>query len=152
MKHKMNRLILCLIIIFALAIAFFPFTTTEVISGKGHVLTLEKEKIGDCELFIEIKDVKSLLMRYRKSFSFVLDGTEFSEFDTYHDDGPIDGWCSIGQMYYDLTISSFDFCLLVYGTDLSYAALVHKEKIYFINPEENMPFSEIPYQHISAKN
>ena len=115
MKHKMNRLILCLIIIFALAIAFFPFTTTEVISGKGHVLTLEKEKIGDCELFIEIKDVKSLLMRYRKSFSFVLDGTEFSEFDTYHDDGPVDGWCAIHQTYYDLTISSFDFCLLVYG-------------------------------------
>ena len=54
MKKKLS---LAFAIIVILSVVFFPMTTTHRISGDGDILTPQKEKIGTCELEIEIKEV-----------------------------------------------------------------------------------------------
>lgn len=140
----------CFIVILMLSIVLFPIKTTKVISGDGHILTFDKEKIGDCEISIEIKEIHSLIFHYRKTFSFVLDGDIFSEFDAPAFIESRDGVCSISQMYYDKTKHRFELYVLIYDRDLSYAAIAQDENMYFINPDENMPFSEIPFVKVPA--
>lgn len=60
-----------------ITIILFPIATNHVISGNGHVLTADKEKLGDCELSIEIKEVSARVFYYSKRFLFVFDGSTF---------------------------------------------------------------------------
>ena len=46
------------------------------------IFTPQKEKIGTCELEIEIKEVSSLLFCYKKSFTFAVDDNFVEEFET----------------------------------------------------------------------
>ena len=68
-----KKLALAIAIIVVFSVVFFPMTTTHSISGSGDILTPQKEKIGTCELEIEIKEVSSLLFCYKKSFTFAVD-------------------------------------------------------------------------------
>lgn len=111
---------------------FFPITTTNSVSGEGQVRTTTEDILGACELSLEIKEVKSLLFCYKKSFSFVLDGHIFSEFfDSSHDETG-DGLCLISQMYYDKGKNSLAPCSLVYQDDLSNFVLHLNEKLYIL--------------------
>lgn len=111
---------------------FFPITTVHSVSGEGQVRTTADEILGDCELSLEIKEVKSLLFCYKKSFSFVLDGHTFSEFvDSTHDETS-DGLCLISQMYYDKEKSSLAPCSLAYRDDLSNFVLRFSERLYIL--------------------
>lgn len=126
------------------AVLFFPIRKTSSISGDGAVLTTDKEKIGDCTLSIEIREVTSLAVRYRKTFSFVVDGKQVSEFQSAYASETGDGLCFISQMYYDEQEDRMAGCELVYQEDLSYAVIHWNNQLYFITDGTQMPYSEIP--------
>ncbi len=79
-------------------VLFFPIRKTSGISGDGAVLTTDKEKIGDCTLSIEIQEVTSLAVRYRKTFSFVVDGERVCEFQSAYASETGGGLCFISLM------------------------------------------------------
>ncbi len=138
LKYFIPALLLIAIII------FFPIRKTSGISGDGAVLTTDKEKIGDCTLSIEIREVTSLAVRYRKTFSFVVDGERVSEFRSAYASETSDGLCSISQMYYDAQEDRMAGCQLVYQEDLSYAVIYWNDQLYFITNGTQMPYSAIP--------
>ncbi len=115
-----------------ITLVFFPITTTNSVSGEGQVRTTTEDVLGDCELSLEIKEVKCLLFCYRKSFSFVLDGHIFSEFVDSTYDETSDGLCLISQMYYDKGKNSLSSCSLAYQDDLSNFVLHLNEKLYIL--------------------
>ena len=59
-----KKLVLAMIIIFAVTALFFPVSATHIISGDGDILTLQKEKVGDCRLRVEIKEISSLMVHF----------------------------------------------------------------------------------------
>jgi len=126
------------------AVLFFPVRKTYSISGDGAVLTTDKEKIGDCTLSIEVQEVTSLAVRYRKTFSFMIDGKQVSKFQSSHASETGGGLCFISQMYYDGQEDRMDSCELVYQEDLSYAVIHWNDRLYFLPNGTQMPYSEIP--------
>lgn len=127
-----KKLITCGCIVLLVALIFFPVTTTSSVSGKGQVRTTNEDILGDCELSFEIKEVKSLLFCYKKSFSFVLDGYIFSKIvDSYYDE-TYDGLCIITQMYFDEEKNRLAPCSLAYRDDLSNFVLRFNEKLYIL--------------------
>lgn len=126
------------------AVLFFPVRKTYSISGDGAVLTTDKEKIGDCTLSIEVQEVTSLAVRYRKTFSFMIDGEQVSKFQSSHASETGGGLCFISQMYYDAQKDSMASCELVYQEDLSYAVIYWNDRLYFLPNGTQMPYSEIP--------
>lgn len=139
---KTKYFILALLLI--AAVLFFPVRKTSSISGDGAVLTTGKEKVGDCTLSIEIQEVRSLAVRYRKTFSFVVDGERVSEFRSAYASETSDGLCFISQMYYDAQEDRMASCALVYQEDLSYAVIYWNDRLYFITNGAQLPYSEIP--------
>ncbi len=137
-KYLIPALLLIAVVI------FFPVRKTSGISGDGAVLTTDKEKIGDCTLSIEIQEITSLAVRYRKTFSFVVDGKPVCEFQSAGASETGDGLCSISQMYYDEQENSMSVCSLVYQEDLSYAVIYWNDRLYFLPNGTQMPYSEIP--------
>ncbi len=138
LKYLIPALLLIAIVI------FFPIRKTSGISGDGAVLTTDKEKVGDCTLSIEIQEITSLAVRYRKTFSFVVDGERISEFQSAYASETVDGLCYISQMYYDGQEDRMAGCELVYQEDLSYAVIYWNDRLYFITNGTQMPYSEIP--------
>ena len=138
---KKKNIIVVLMVI--LIVLFFPVSTTHIISGDGEILTLQKEKIGNCKLEIEISEISSLLICYKKSFSYVLDGKAREEFSTtsYSEADEI---CFISQMYYDEELDEMNMCSLTFKKDLSYAVLDLGTTYYFINNGSDMTYSELP--------
>lgn len=127
-----RKVIIYCIIAFIIIILVFPITTTQVISGDGQVMTIDEEKIGDCELSINIKEIRSLIFCYSKSFSCVLDGRSFSGFGRSHHDETDDGLCLISQMYYDEDENAMNPCSLAYQKDLSHFEIYLDKKIYVL--------------------
>lgn len=125
-----NKLIVCSCIVLLVVVTFFPTTTTHFASGNGQVLTSNEEKIGNCKLSLEIKEVKSLLFCYKKSFSFVLDEYIFPESVSSTYDETDGGICFISQIYYDKDKNRLSSCSLAYQDDLSYFVLQFNEKLY----------------------
>ena len=119
MKKKLS---LAFAIIVILSVVFFPMTTTHRISGDGDILTPQKEKVGTCKLEIEIKEVSSLLFRYKKSFTFAIDDNFVEEFETTSN-SETDKICFISQMYYNNETDEMCVASLTYPGDLSYAIL-----------------------------
>ena len=118
-------------------------TTTHSISGSGDILTPQKEKIGTCELEIEIKEVSSLLFCYKKSFTFAVDDNFVEEFETTsHSEA--DEIYLISQMYYEKEADKMNLASLIYPNDLSYAVLNLDANYYFINNGANISHSELP--------
>lgn len=138
-----KKFVLAFIIIIALIVIFFPVPTKHIISGDGDVLTLQKEKIGTCELEVEIKEVSSLAVCYRRSFSFFLDGKTVEMFSTtsYSE---ADGLCLLSQMYYNEKMDMMTLASLIYPKDLSYVVLDLGSNYYFINNGSNLVNAELP--------
>lgn len=126
-----------------IVVLFFPYTMTNVLSGDGSVLTLEKEKIGECTLSIKIKEVRCLLGRYSKRFSFCLNGDDYEDFSTstYNE---VDTWNMISQLYYHKEEDRFDLCVLIFAKDLSYAVIRTDENLYFLNNGSSITYSQLP--------
>lgn len=150
---KRRLLLAGILLLCVAAVLFFPITKTRTISGSGVVLTKDKEKIGDCTLTLEIRETGSLAADYRRHFSFVLhDGQTTEEYDTKkalqgrtfvdrHD-----GVCMIASMYSGYrTGYKVVRCDLLYAEDLSYAALLWEDRLYYLPNGTDMPYSEIPW-------
>ncbi|MDO5400254.1 MAG: hypothetical protein Q4F17_04635 [Eubacteriales bacterium] len=138
--------------ILAAAVLFFPIKRTYTLSGDGAVLTLGKEKVGDCTMSVEIQELKSLAMSYRKTFSFVLDGVEspsdFIHFDDEHYSKTPGIPYLLTQACYSGPDDRTEFYTLLYAPDLSYAVLKWGDNLYFLDNGANMAFSEIPFSHV----
>jgi len=134
-KRKLTYVFLALAVI--LLIAFFPVKNTRTFSGEGEVLTADQEKIGVCDLLIEIHTVRSLAVTYRRTFSFVLDGESLSDFLSSHSSETEDV-CFISQMYYDERRNQINSCDLFYQKDLSYAKILWNDKLYVISDGTEM--------------
>lgn len=138
-----KKAIVFTVILVVLVVVFFPISTTHSISGNGDVLTLQKAKIRDCNLEIEITEISSLVICYKKSFSFVIDGKATKEFSTTsHSEAA--GICLLSQMYYDQEIDEPRLCSLIYKDDFSYAVLYLGENYYFINNGSDITYDELP--------
>lgn len=135
-KYKVAALIAGIIV---LLLMFFPYTTSQMISGDAEILTLENEKIGACALSVEIEETRSLLFRYKKQFSFTLGGERNDSF-LISSDSKIspsyaetdDGFCLISYLFYDGEKNTIRSCSLWYRDDLSYVNLRVDEEQYVI--------------------
>ena len=135
-KYKVAALIAGMIV---LLLMFFPYTTSQMISGDAEILTLENEKIGACTLSIEIEETRSLLFRYKKQFSFTLGGERndsfqipsHSKISPYYSETD-DGFCLVSSFLYDGEKNTIRPCSLWYRDDLSYANLRLGEEQYVI--------------------
>lgn len=135
-KYKVAALIAGIIV---LLLMFFPYTTSQIISGDAEILTLENEKIGACALSVEIEEIRSLLFRYKKQFSFTLGGERNDSF-LISSDSKIspsyaetdDGFCLISYLFYDGEKNTIRSCSLWYQDDLSYVNLRVDEEQYVI--------------------
>lgn len=126
-----------------LVILFFPISNKHSILGEWEVLTQQKEKTGSCMVEIEIKEVSSLLICYKKSFSFSIDGNSIKEYESTAF-SETDEICLISQMYYDKEANSMRLASLIYPKDLSYTILDLGENYYFINNGANISYAELP--------
>lgn len=144
-KRTFALIFLSLALIFA--IFFFPVAKTYSLSGTGLELTTDKEKIGTCELSIEITEVRSLVMNHGKTFSFVLNGEEGPGFvgDASCSETE-DGLCAITGMYYDARRNRMAGCGVIYDKDLTYAVLHWNDRSYFLPNGTEMPYSQIPWE------
>ena len=134
-KYKITALIAGTIV---LLLAFFPYTTSQMISGDAEIQNLENEKIGACTLSIEIQETRSLLFRYKKQFSFALGERNdsfliltHSKISPYYAETD-DGFCLISSFFYDGEKNTIRSCSLWYREDLSYADLRVDEERYVI--------------------
>lgn len=111
---------------------FFPIPTTHSVSGEGQVQTDAGDILGDCELSIGIKEVKSLVFCYKKTFSLVLDEQQiFSELlATSYSETCVTWW--ISGMYYDAEENQCVSCDLHYQEDLSHFEIDLKGKTYIL--------------------
>lgn len=138
MKRKITVMVLL-----ALVVLLFPISSTQNLSGEGEVLNRQKEKVGTCQLEVEITEVSSLVFTYKKAFTFVLDGGAVEEFAT-DSHSEIEDICLLSQMYYDEEQNEMSLCSLIYKKDFSYAVLDLGENYYFIHNGADIPYSELP--------
>ena len=138
MKRKITVMVLL-----ALVVLLFPISSTQNLSGEGEVLNRQKEKVGTCQLEVEITEVSSLVFTYKKAFTFVLDGGAVEEFAT-DSHSEIEDICLLSQMYYDEEQNEMSLCSLIYKKDLSYAVLDLGKNYYFIHNGADIPYSELP--------
>lgn len=127
-------------------ILFFPVRHTDHISGDGAVLTTNKEKIGDCRVSVEIREVRSLVVTYRRAFSFTIDDGEVFEVNPAHYYEAPGGLCVFSEMYYEESRDRFEVCQLVFQKDLSYVVIYWEGQLYFLPNGTEMSYSEIPMQ------
>ncbi len=141
MKEK--RYLFFGMIVLLLAVLFVPIPRIRSISGEAKMLKDDKERAyaGTVKLSVEIHEWKSLLTTYRRTFSFVADDEQLSEFRTaYYDD--IDDCVWIHQPYYDAGKNGFSNCTLGYRKDLSRAELRWNGHIYIISEETDVTYPE----------
>ena len=124
-------------------ILFFPIRRVHAISGNAGILSADKEKQGTCQLSIELTGHSSLVKHYRSSFTFTLDGREYTDFGTNHYDRAED-LRAIDQMFYDEELNAINLCHLVYQEGESYYALLLDDRIYFLANGSQMDYSQIP--------
>ena len=138
-----KKTLFAIILLIALVAVLFPIPTIHNISGAGEVLNLQKEKIGTCELEVEIKEISSLAICYKRSFSFILNGKAVETFSTtsYSE---ADGLCLHSQMYYNEKMDMMTLASLIYPKDLSYVVLDLGSNYYFINNGSNLTYAELP--------
>ena len=138
-----KKTILAIVLLIAIIGVLFPIPTTHTVSGEGAVLNPQKEKIGDCELEVELKELSSLLVCYKRSFSFVLDGKAVDTFSTtsYSE---AEGLCLLSQMYYDEEADMMALASLLYPEDLSYVVLDLGSSLYYINNGSTLTYAELP--------
>lgn len=130
----------CFILIACVAIVlFFPISKTTAFSGNGSILNSEKERVADCSIAVEVKELKSLVLRYRMSFSFILNdelcyASEEVRFPASVSETRY-GDCLISQFYYDGETNSMKHCSLSYWGDHSYAEIFWEDNYYTLSME-----------------
>lgn len=140
-KDQMRkRVIACVIALVCVALVlFFPFSKTIVFSGNGNVLNSEQEPIDECAITIEVKEWRSLVLRYKTNFSFALDGTKryASEEVRFPASCTVSeyGDCLISQSYYDEKTNSMEHCTLFYRGDYSFADIYWEDDCYSLSME-----------------
>lgn len=139
-----KRVAVAVVLLAALAVVFFPIPTTRSLSGDGEILTRQKEKTGTCRLEVEVREVASLAVCYKRSFSFVLDG-DIAEVFSSTSYSEADGICLLSQMYYDEEMDRMSLASLLYPEDLSYAVLCLDPNYYFLNNGSNISYAELPF-------
>lgn len=139
MKKKANIVIILLIVVVVL---LFPIPTIHNIRGNGEVLNIQKESIGACELEVVMKEVSSIAVCYKRSFSFVLNGKVVETFSsTSYSEA--DGICLLSQMYYNEEADMMNLASLIYPKDLSYVVLNLGSNYYFVNNGSNITYTEL---------
>ena len=126
-----------------IGVLFFPTRRVHAISGNADILRADKEKQGTCQLSVELTELFSLVMHYRSSFTFTLEGREYTDFGTNHYDSAGD-LRAIDQMFYDEELNAINLCQLVYEEGDSYYALLLDDRIYFLANGSQMDYSQIP--------
>ena len=135
------------ILLLVILILFFPVKKTHRISGTGEVLTMEKVKTGECSLSVAITEIRSFVITYDKTFTFVLNGEHISEFNYANDfSDDVIYLQTITQPYYDVDKNQMSWCTLLYHQDLSYAVIHWKDNLYFLPNGTEMTYAEIPWQ------
>lgn len=135
-----KTVIVCVAAIVCAAIVFFfPISKTTSFSGNGSVLTGEKDRIEDCTLTIEVKELTSLAMGYKKNFSFAVNGVPCYDSEEVRFPVAVSetefGDCLISQSYYDAESNRMKPCSLFYWGDHSYAEIFWKDNYYSLAME-----------------
>lgn len=143
MTKKRKLLILAAVAVVVVGILFFPIRRVQTVSGNADILSGDKEKQGTCQLSIELTELSSLVMHYRSSFTFTLDGREYTDFGTNHYYSAED-LRAIDQMFYDEALNATNLCQLVYQEGESYYALLLNDQIYYLANGSQMDYSQIP--------
>ena len=68
----MKKWIVSAWVILVLLVAFFPVEKGLACSGKAEIFNEYNERTGECELDVEVKQLKSLVFTYSKSLSLPL--------------------------------------------------------------------------------
>lgn len=138
-KMKKNTIICIIAVTCIVIVLFFPITKTKAFSGNGSVLNSEKERIDDCTIAIEIRELTSLVLRYSTNFSFALNGTPcFASEEVRY---PVSvsvtkyGDCLISQSYYDEKSNEMKPCSLFYRGDHSYAEIFWEDNYHTLTIE-----------------
>lgn len=131
---------ICIIVIACVAtVLFFPISKTRTFSGNGSVLNSEKEKTADCTITVEVKELTSLMLRYRMNFSFMLNDVPCYASEEVRFPAAVSvteyGDCLISQFYYDGETNSMKRCSLFYQGDHSYAEIFWEENYYTLSME-----------------
>lgn len=136
---KRKEFICIIAIVCAAVVLFFPVSKTRSFSGNGSVLNSEREKIGDCTISIEVKELKSLVLRYRMNFSFTMNDEPCYASEEIRFPVAVSvteyGDCLLSQFYYDSETNRMQPCSLFYRGDLSYAEIFWKNSYYSIEME-----------------
>lgn len=131
----MKKKILALAVLLALAVCLIPYQTSSVLSGTGEIRRETDGQAEECALSITVSETRSLLFRYRKQFSYILNGQGYDAFLTATCAETGDGACLISQMYYDEQTDQIRPCSLYLAEDLSYAEVILDScKIVVRNP------------------
>ena len=133
------------ILLIALIVLFFPITKTYTMSGEGEILTTSKEKIGECNLSIEIKEVSCLLFDYERTFTYSLDDTCVTHFSSANFWESSDGAKTIVQTLWSEEQDRVVFCSVMYPEDLSFVVLIWQDQLYFLPNGTDMIGAEIPW-------
>lgn len=128
----MKKWIISAFIVLALLVVFVPVKRELTYSGKAEIFNEYNERTGECELYIEIKQIKSLVFTYSKSFKFAIDGNEQSEFATNTVSESDDGLCMISQMFYDKEADMMSICSLAYRENFEYVKMYYNDKTYIM--------------------
>lgn len=137
-----KKLLIALAILVLIGL-FLPVPVSHVMYGTAEVLSLEKEKTGECQLTVIIEELSSLAVTYQQSFTFNLDGTAYEEFES-HSRAEGDGVYQISQMFYDAGSDSMSMCSLVYDGGLSYGVIRLGDRFYYLDNGADMPYEELP--------
>ena len=122
---------------------FLPVPLSHVMYGTAEVLSLEKEKTGECQLTVIVEELSSLAVTYDRSFTFNLDGTAHEDFES-HSWAEGDGLYQITQMFYDSEKDSMSMCSLVYDAALSYGVIRLDDGFYYLSNGADIPYEELP--------
>ena len=128
----MKKWIVSAWVMLVLLVAFFPVEKGLACSGKAEIFNEYNERTGECELDVEVKQLKSLVFTYSKSFKFAIDGNEQSEFATNTVSETDDGLYMISQMFYDKESDMMSVCSLVYRENFDFVKIYYKDRTYIM--------------------
>lgn len=111
------------VVVALLILAFFPYRTSNEISGASVFLNEQNEVPEEGALSITVSETRSLLFCYKMQFSYTFNGEESKAPVTSSYAKTDDGYCLISQMYYDESENTINLCSLYFKDDLSYAVL-----------------------------
>lgn len=114
---------IAVVVIVALIFAFFPYSTSGVISDARTVWSGQSEVPEEGTVSITVSETRSLLFCYKMQFSYTFNGEKSKTPVTASYAKTDDGYCLISQMYYDEDEDHIRLCSLYFKEDLSYGVI-----------------------------